>query len=126
MHNGQWTMDNLGKEAYSQPNILCKYKGVEIPPLDMVDVIISVSSVENTAKINEVINTFVERKKLRLAKDKCHRIHLGKGHQHCPEIVVHEHKMDESVKEKYLGDYIHKNVKMKARGIVTDIGIFLQ
>ena len=80
------TMDNLGKEAYSQPNILYKYKGVEIPPLDMVDAIISVSSVENTAKINEVINTFVERKKLRLAKD---RIHLGKGHQQCPELVVH-------------------------------------
>ena len=96
----------------------------------MVDAVISVSSVENTAKINEVINTFVERKKLRLAKDKCHRIHLGKGHQQCPELVVHEHKMDESDKEKYLGDYIHKNGKIqetinqrkiKARGIVTDI-----
>ena len=83
------TMDNLGKEAYSQPNILYKYKGVEIPPLGMVDDIISVSSVENTGKMNELINTFVERKKLRLAKDKCHRIHLGKGHQQCPELVVH-------------------------------------
>ena len=124
------TMDNLGKEAYSQPNILYKYKGVEIPPLDMVDAIISVSSVENTRKMNDLINTFVEKKKLRLAKDKCHRIHLGKGHQQCPELVVHEHKMDESDKEKYLGDYIHKNGKIqetinqrkiKARGIVTDI-----
>ena len=124
------TMDNLGKEAYSQPNILYKYKGVEIPPLGMVDDIISVSSVENTRKMNDLINTFVEKKKLRLAKDKCHRIHLGKGHQQCPELVVHEHKMDESDKEKYLGDYLHKNGKIqetinqrkiKARGIVTDI-----
>ena len=81
------TMDNLGKLAYSRPDILYKYKGIDIPPLGMVDDIITVSSVENTAKVNELVNTFVESKKLRLAKDKCHRIHIGKGHQKMPAIV---------------------------------------
>ena len=124
------TMDNLGKEAYSQPDILYNYKGVEIPPLGMVDDIISVTSVENTAKVNQLVNTFVERKKLRLAKDKCHRIHIGKGHEKCPELTVHEHKMADSDKEKYLGDYIHKSGKVqetvnhrktKGRGVVSEI-----
>ena len=96
----------------------------------MVDDIITVSSVENTAKVNELVNTFVESKKLRLAKDKCHRIHIGKGHQKCPQLSVHEHNMEDSEKEKYLGDCIHKSGKIqetinqrknKGRGIVAEI-----
>ena len=107
-----------------------KYEGVEIPPMGLVDDIITVSSVENTANVNKLVNTFVESKKLRLAKDKCHRIHIGKGHQQCPELSVHEHKMDDSDKEKYLGDYVHKSGKIqetinhrknKGRGVVAEI-----
>ena len=80
--------------------------------------------------MNKLVNTFVESKKLRLAKNKCHRIHIGKGHQKCPELAVHEHKMTDSDKEKYLGDYVHKSGKIqetithrkkKGRGIVAEI-----
>ena len=36
-----------------------KYEGVEIPPMGMVDDIITVSSVEKTANVHKLVNTFV-------------------------------------------------------------------
>ena len=107
------TMDMLGKEAYKQPEHLYKYHGVPIPPLGMVDDIISVSSVENTSHINMMINRFIEHKKLKLSEKKCSRIHIGDGHSNCPELKVHEHIMKDAEKEKYLGDWIDKSGKIK-------------
>ena len=124
------TMDMLGKEAYKQPEHLYKYHGVPIPPLGMVDDIISVSSVENTSTINMLINRFIEHKKLKLSEQKCSRIHIGEGHRNCPEIKVHEHIMKDADKEKYLGDWIDKTGKIqetinsrksKGHGIVANI-----
>ena len=40
------SMDKLGNQAYKQPDILYKYKGVPIPPLGMVDDILTVSNVK--------------------------------------------------------------------------------
>ena len=60
------TMDNLSKEAYRNPDELYKYKGVSIPPLEMVDNILTVTNVENTLIMNERVNTFIEHKNLRL------------------------------------------------------------
>ena len=42
------TMDKLSKDVYKEPEDLYKYKGVSIPPLEMVDDILTVTSVENT------------------------------------------------------------------------------
>ena len=124
------TMDSLGKRAYEMPDHLYKYHGVPIPPLGMVDDIISVTNVENTERINRKINTLIEHKKLKLPQSKCFRIHIGKNHTKCPELKVHEDQMKMSNKEKYLGDIIDESGKIQAtidsrktkgQGIVAEI-----
>ena len=72
----------------------------------------------DSVKGNAVINAFIESKKLTLNKSKCHRIHVSKN-QHetssnCPELKVHSDKMDNSDKEKYLGDVVDKSGKIRA------------
>ena len=105
-------------------------KGVPIPPLGMVDDIVTVTSVEKSKEVNKLINTFFEQKKLKLSSKKCVRIHIGNGHQTCPKLKVHEEDMKEADHEKYLGDIIDKSgsinqtiEKRKARGdgIVSEI-----
>ena len=108
------TIDKLGKQVYQMPEMCYNYKGVQIPPLGMVDDIISVTNVENTGRLNKMINMFIDSKKLGLSKDKCHRIHIGKGHDQCPELSVHDSKMKEADKEKYLGDIIDSSGNIEA------------
>ena len=129
------TMDNLSKEAYKTPEELYIYKGVPIPPLEMVDNILTVTNVENTLNMNNRVNTFIEHKNFRLSKTKCHRIHIGKGHKECPQLKVHENHMNNSIKEKYLGDIIDKHGsiqatidsrKIKGNGIVAEISSILK
>ena len=108
------TMDKLGKVAYNMPQNLYRYKGVPIPPLGMVDDVIHVSSGENTAIMNKVINNFIEEKKLLLSESKCVRIHIGKGHDKCPKLKVHDNDMKDSQSDKYLGDTIDETGKIKA------------
>ena len=102
------SIDQLGKQAYTNTDILYKYNGVPIPPLGMVDDILTVTNVENTLEIKQMVNTFIESKKLRLSHKKCVRIHVGKGHENCPALNVHESPMNETDKEKYLGDIMSK------------------
>ena len=125
-----YTMDNLSKEAYKTPEELYIYKGVPIPPLEMVDDILTVTNVKNTLNMNKRVNTFIEHKNLRLSKTKCHRIHIGKGHKECPPLKVHKNQMNNSIKEKYFGDIIdeHGSIqatidsrKIKGNGIVAEI-----
>ena len=94
------TMDKLGKLAYSMPEVLYDYKGVPIPPLGMVDDILTVTNVNMTAKMNKIVNTFIEHKKLRLSHEKCVRIHIGKGHSSCPKLEVHNTTMKEAEHKK--------------------------
>ena len=60
------TIDQLGKQAYSNPDALYKYKGVPIPPLGMVDDILTVPNVTKAAEIYTLVNTFIEHNKLKL------------------------------------------------------------
>ena len=124
------TMDKLGKEAYSMPEHLYKYHGVPIPPLGMVDDVLTVSNVENTLIVNQMVNNFMEHKKLKLSKEKCFRIHIGADHDNCPPLMVHEDTMKEINKEKYLGDTVESTGKLQAtiddrktkgQGIVANI-----
>ena len=108
------TMDKLGKQVYSMPELLYQYKGVGVPPLGMVDDIITVTNVDKTEEMNNLVNTFIEHKNLRLSKEKCFRIHIGKGHENCPVLQVHGEPMKETEQEKYLGDVIHKNGSIQA------------
>ena len=124
------SIDQLGKKAYEMPDLLYKYNGVDIPPLGMVDDILTVTNVENTGKMNKMVNTFIESKNLKLSKSKCFRIHIGKGHEDCPELKVHEDTMKVVKQEKYLGDVIDESGtiqatiekrKAKGEGIISEI-----
>ena len=113
------SMDKLGKHVYDHEELIYKYKGkVKIPSLGMVDDILAIQKCSNDAiRINAVINAFVETKKLKLSKDKCHQIHVQKksrNNERCPKLKVHENEMHESEQEKYLGDVVDKSGKVRS------------
>ena len=124
------TMDQLPKLAYKNPEDLYMYKGVSIPPLEMVDDILTVTNVEKSLKMNQLVNTFIEHKRLKLSDSKCSRVHIGSDHSKCPPLKVHDSVMKDSQKEKYLGDIIDSSEKIqptidqrkaKGNGIVSEI-----
>ena len=104
------TMDKLGQIAYQDEELLYRYKGVvAVPPICMVDDVMSISKCSESGKTNSVINSFIEMKKLKLSQKKCSRVHIGKGKQECPELKIHGEKMKDSSQEKYLGDMLDKS-----------------
>ena len=125
------TMDMLGKQVYNIPELLFDYKGVKVPPLRMVDEIITVTNLEQTkTTMNKLVNTFMEHKNLKLSQEKSYRINIGKGHLNCPKLQVHENEMKEADAEKYLGDVIDKSGKIqttinkrlkRGEGIISEI-----
>ena len=64
------------------------YKGVPVPPLGMVDDIITMTNARETGSMNKLVNTFIESKKLGLSKEKCNRLQIGKCHENCPDLMV--------------------------------------
>ena len=108
------SIDMLGKSSDSTPQTLYQYKGVPIPPLGMVDDIICVTNSGKSENMNNLINTFIENKNLRLSSTKCYQIHIGKGHTTCPKLRVHDKEMKETEKEKYLGDIVDQNSSIQA------------
>ena len=113
------TMDKLGKLMYQNEKLLYKYKGkVGIPALGMVDDIISIQKCKSGAsQTNGIINGFIESKKLTLSKDKCNKIHISKKpkkNKECADLKVHDEKMSDSQKEKYLGDIVDTSGKIRA------------
>ena len=112
------SMDKLGQLVYNNSELLYKYKGeVDIPSLGMVDDILSIQKCSSDSmQANAVINAFVESKKLTLSKEKCHRIHIEKkrtASNDCLELKVHDDKMHDSTKEKYLGDILDESGKIR-------------
>ena len=74
------TMDKLGQIAYQDEELLYRYKGVvAVPPICMVDDVMSISKCSESGKTNSVINSFIEMKKLKLSQKKCSRVHIGTG-----------------------------------------------
>ena len=131
------SMDKLGKLQYENEDMLYKYKGlVGVPVLEMVDDILDVKKCGNEAiKSNVLVNTFIEHKKIKMGKDKCHQIHCGKKATNCPTLKVHNDNMHQSDEESYLGDQIStsaNNVKTiskqraKGYGIISDIMYVLE
>ena len=129
------SMDKLGKIYYRNKELLYKYKNlVEIPPLCMVDDIMSIQKCSDSRKINSTINAFIELKKLKLSHKKCSRVHIGKQHVACQDLNIHNLEMKNSKKEKYLGDFIDESGKIKATiedrvskgwGIISEIKAIL-
>ena len=107
------TMDKLPQKIYKDTSLLYMYKGlVSVPPLEMVDDILTVEKCGLTAlAMNAEVNSFIEQKKLKLSKEKCVQIHVGKKCETCEKLYVHGEYMKEAHEVKYLGDYIHVNGK---------------
>ena len=113
------TMEKLGKLVYQNEELIYKYKGkIDIPSLGMIDDILAIQKCsKDTVKINTVINAFVECKKLKLSENECHQIHVGKmsnNRNECSKLKVHNDDMNESTKEKYLGDIIDTSGKIRS------------
>ena len=130
------TMDKLGKIIYSDKKLLYDYKGTDVPCLQMVDDILTITKCDSTAiTMNATVNSFIETKKLKLAENKCSVIHVGKKSGNCPKLKVHGKKMHQSESIKYLGDYIHESGKIrfnimerraKANGAFAEIRAILE
>ena len=64
-----------------------------------VDDIISASKCgSTTVALNATVNSFVERKKVKLNSDKCARIHIGKKYE-CATLKVHDMDIKNSDKK---------------------------
>ena len=128
-------LDTLGLECLSSvehSKLLYKYKGfVPIPPLAFVDDVMTITTCStNTLKMNALVQSKVECKKLELSDKKCVKLHVGKNVSNCPNLVLNNKNMKTSSSEKYLGDVISssgkidENVQMrhdKGLGIVNSI-----
>ena len=113
------SMDKLGKMCRERGIHQYKYKGiVRLLPLACIDDLLGFAQCGNkSVELNTFINTHIEMKKLRFhtpeltGKTKCHKIHVGKPNQTCPDLKVHGYPMKSVGSEKYLGDFIMSSGK---------------
>ena len=129
------TMDKLGQMVYEDEDLIYRYKGlVAVPSICMVDDILSIQKCSESNRINAVINSFIEMKKLKLSEKKCSRIHVGKVSMDCPDLKVHQSTMKSSNQERYLGDLVDSSGTIKATiqdriskgyGIISEIKAIL-
>ena len=101
-------MDKLGARAYRSGSPLLLYKDtVQVPPLGMIDDLLVMDLCSSSGIItNSVVNSFVESKRLSFGIKKCHKMHVGPPSAVCPPMKVHGQVMEESKREKYVGDII--------------------
>ena len=111
------TIDQLSQKSYTEETLLYKYKGeVSVPPLGMVDYVLTIQKCGTTSMaINSEVNAFFEQKKLKLAENKCFKIHVSNKWGECEILYVHGEKMKEAHEFKYLGDLINENGRAKSR-----------
>ena len=97
-------VDSIGKDCLTENKGVYKYKGcINIPPLSMVDDILTVSLCgTDSVKVNGIVQAKVECKQLKLSHLKCYNMHTGKKSQHlCPSLSIHGTKMLKSETQKY-------------------------
>ena len=105
-------IDSLGKDCLKNQknqNNLYKYLDVvPIPPLSMVDDILTVTDTGVKAiKMNAVVQSKVDVKKLKLRNSKCFQMNVGeKNDITIPKLKIHDSEMTNSSREKYLGDKV--------------------
>ena len=102
-------IDSIGKDCIAENRGIFKYKDcITIPPLSMVDDVISVSSCGvNSIMVNAIIQAKVECKQLELGSKKCFNMHVGKKSKYlCPSLSIHGETMFTSEKQTYLGDIL--------------------
>ena len=84
--------------VYNKEALLYKYRGkVNIPPLQMVDDILTVQTCGSTSlALNDHVNASIEQKKLKLSSKKCIKIHIGAKCDECETLLVHDEHMQEA------------------------------
>ena len=128
-------VDEIGQECLLQGKYTYKYKGeVDIPPLAMLDDLISISECgHKTAMAHSYIKFKTSSKKLQFGSQKCKKMHIGKtkdeykcnpllvdnwmevieeceaGKIRIEDICDGEQIMEEKDDERYLGDIISKD-----------------
>ena len=132
------SIDSIGKECLEEHKYLYHYKGiVPIPPLAMVDDLLTISECGPTSvQLNSYINHKIRSKNLQWGSDKCKKMRIGKSHSEetCPESTIDGWKEilvknvktgkrdlkdiyegDDLIKieehEKYLGDIVSRDGK---------------
>ena len=108
-------IDSIGKDCLTENKGVYKYKGcLSIPPLSMVDDIITVSLCGvDSVKVNGIVQAKIECKQLELSHSKCYNMHIGKKSQNlCPTLSIHGRKMLKSETQKYLGDILTTSGKI--------------
>ena len=107
------SLDTLGRDSLkdnSEQCVVYKYKdAVEVPPLGMMDDVLSVSKCGiKSIEMNATINAKIEGKKLRLNEEKCHKIHVANGKVKNPKcetkLFAHDKEIKQVSELKYLGD----------------------
>ena len=124
-------VDTFGKECLQQNKLLYFYRGkVGIPPLALMDDVASISRCGiESVKMNSYLNAKTNLKRLQYGEDKCHKLHVGRKNETCPELYIDTWKVktvsqvntnkfdledeessgtivENSEEEKYLGDIL--------------------
>ena len=108
------SIDKLGRDCVQRRKYLYRYKDkVDIVTLAMVDDLLGIApcGIESLA-LNTFINVQIELKKLKFhtpgsdGKTKCHKIHIGRKNEFCPNLLVHGTVMPSVSSDTYLGDII--------------------
>ena len=127
------TIDTIGKECLQDTQqSLYKYKKTtSIPPLSLIDDIITVSNCSSESILmNATIQSKLQGKRLELGHRKCFKMHIGKDCTGCPSLNVNKKEMLTATNEKYLGQIISSNGRLdnnitdrfnKGLGIVNEI-----
>ena len=113
-------MDKLAQNAY-KTNSNYLYRGkTKVPPLEMGDdVLVPVKFSQESIIANVKVNSFIESKNLKLNVTKNQKMHIGKVNKNCPDLKVHENKMETSSEEKYLGDILTDDAKIQKKILIT-------
>ena len=108
------SVDSLGKECIEDDEGVYEYKGVvKIPPLGFIDDVLSISKCgTDSLKVNALIQSKFNLKKLELGNDKCYKIHVGKPSIKCPELMINHEKMKATDRQMYLGDVLTSSSKI--------------
>ena len=101
-------VDTMGKECFEKKKHLYYFKNVvPIPPLGMVDDLLTISECGYQTKLmNEYINFKTATKRLQFGPSKCIKMHIGKKHSEtlCQDLHVGEWK-NEVVDDPLTGGY---------------------
>ena len=146
-------VDTFGQECLQKSNYTYMYRGVvEIPPLSMVDDVLTISECGyKTSIIHGYMKMKTDGKKLQFGADKCKKMHIGKfcecykcqilkvdywkeievkdketGAEVVEDVIDGEKEMETKESEKYLGDVISKdgkNIKNIKSRVSKGIGV---